>query len=168
MSLCDRIASFQADAKKTIFYEFESAFNGGTVAMQSSTLKDGCLVLELLENDAKNGLMVWYIEMILVDYRSLFKKNPEVAGLADISRRYAWMKRNLKTFDEQHAVLFPEHWKVAEFFSWHFCMETKKDLAEVIMKSERDGSFDTRTMLAAIQTTAEFESKLEFRFITQV
>lgn len=160
--------SFQTDIKKTIFQDFEAAFNGGTVSLQANTLHDGCLVLELLEMDAKTLLMRWYTEMILGDYRNLFQKNPEVAGLADISRRYAWLKRNLKTFDEQHAALFPEHWKVSENLSWQFCQETKRDLAEVIIKSERDGSFDTRTMLAAIQTTTEFESKLEFRFITQV
>lgn len=91
-----------------------------------------------------------------------------MAGLTDISRRYAWLKRSLKTFDENHAVLFPEHWKVADALSWQFCQDTKRDLAEVIMKSERDGSFDTRIMLGAIQTTTEFEAKLDHRFIQQV
>ena len=167
-SLCERLTSFQADLRKSIFQDFEGAFNGGTVQLQADILNEGCLVLELLESDAKNQLVRWYCEMQLGDYRNLFQKNPEVAGLADISRRFAWMKRLLKTHDENHQNVFPEHWKMAETVSWQFCQETKRDLAEVIIKSERDGSFDTRTMLSAIQSTVEFESKLEFRFITQV
>ncbi|KAJ3363776.1 Vacuolar protein sorting-associated protein 53 [Kappamyces sp. JEL0680] len=165
--LCEKLSAFQLEIKKTIFQEFEGAFNGGTIAMQAPTLYEACYVLELLEMDAKSALSRWYTEMQLLDYRNLFRKNPEVAGLPDISRRYAWMKRMLKTYDESHAVLFPEHWKMAETLCWQFCQETKRDLAEVIIKSERDSSFDTRTMLAAIQTTVEFEEKLEFRFITK-
>jgi hypothetical protein len=163
--LMDNLTTFQNEIKKTIFQEFEGAFSGGTIALQSSALYESCLVLELLESDAQNALSRWYTEMQLTDYRNLFRKNPEVAGLADISRRFAWMKRMLKTFDENHAVLFPEYWKMAELLSWQFCQETKRDLAEVIMKSERDGSFETRHMLVAIQTTFEFEEKLELRFV---
>lgn len=166
--LCTNFTAFQTEIKKSIFNEFENAFNGGTISLQAPTLNDACLVLELLETDAKSQLCRWYFEIQLNDYRGLFKKNPEVSGLADISRRFAWLKRMLKTFDDTHAAIFPPHWTMADALSWQFCQETKRDLAEVIIRSERDGSFDTRVMLAAIQSTIEFEGKLELRFVLQV
>lgn len=103
--------------------------------------------------------------MQLTDYRNLFRKNAEVAGLADISRRFAWLKRMLKIYDDNHSVIFPENWRMAELLTWQYCQETKRDLAEVILKSERDGTFDTRVLLSAIQSTIDLEWKLDQRFV---
>ncbi|KAJ1340953.1 hypothetical protein BSLG_004426 [Batrachochytrium salamandrivorans] len=76
-SLCDSVAQFQLDIKRTIFNEF----------------------------DSRTQLIDWYCETQLKDYRGIFRTNSEVAGLVDISRRYAWLKRALKTHDEQHSAL---------------------------------------------------------------
>jgi vacuolar protein sorting-associated protein 53 len=78
VALCEKMMSFENEVKKSIFNEFEGAFNGGTIALQADTLNESCYVLEFLEMDAKNQLIRWYIEMQLTDYRNLFRKNPEV------------------------------------------------------------------------------------------
>lgn len=76
--LCEKMMLFENEIKKSIFTEFEGAFNGGTIALQADTLNEACYVLESLEMDAKNQLIRWYVEMQLTDYRNLFRKNPEV------------------------------------------------------------------------------------------
>lgn len=163
-ALLDRYTNYQLELRKVIFLEFEQSFNGNLIKHQAGLLNDSCLVLELLKTDAKNQLMRWYIEAQLQDYRNLFQKNPEVAGLSDITRRYSWLKRSLKSYDEQHADLFPLHWKLDSSLCVQFCQETKRDLIDVIIASERDGTFDTMLMLQAIHSTVEFESKLRKRF----
>ncbi|KAJ3271836.1 Vacuolar protein sorting-associated protein 53 [Terramyces sp. JEL0728] len=164
VALCERSKAFQQETRKAIFTEFEQVFASGLFSNSAQLLFDSCLVLETLEDDAKGGLIKWYTDLQLADYRNLFKKNPELAGLSDVSRRYSWLKRFLKTFDEQHAQLFPEPWKVDDAVTLQFCLETKKDLAAIMTKSEHDSTFDTMAMLQAIHTTVDFEGKLDMRF----
>ncbi|KAI8896468.1 Vps53-like protein, partial [Globomyces pollinis-pini] len=164
VSLCDRFNGFQNEVKKSIFSEFESAFHGGTYSKQVELLHSSCIVLELLDSNWKEQLIKWYCDLQLADYYNIFRKNPEVAGLQDVSRRYSWLKRLLKNYDEQHANLFPESWEMGQRFTLQFCRETNHDLSEVMTKSEMENSFDTKSMLQAIQTTLDFESKVMFRF----
>ena len=77
----------------------------------------------------------WYCDMQLKDYRTIFKNNPEVrfkmdkqkqaAGLDALSRRFSWLKRLLKTFDDDHAGAFPNHWFIAEYLCEKFCLDTR-------------------------------------------
>jgi hypothetical protein len=151
------------ELRKQIFTDFEHTFHDGTFSLQSNLLHDGCLVLQSIP-EGKNTLSRWYLEWMLQDYRSIFQKNPELQGLQDISRRYAWFKRTLKQYDEQHQSLFPMDWTMDHVLAFHFCQETKRDLAQVMIESERAGTFDTVVMLQAIHTTFDFESKLQQRF----
>jgi hypothetical protein len=79
-----------------------------------------------------------------------------------ISRRFAWLKRLLKTFDEEHASVFPNHWRMAEHLCERFCIDTRKDLSDACSKS--DAAMDVKVLIQAIQATIEFEEKLEKRF----
>jgi hypothetical protein len=151
------------DIRKQIFADFENVFHDATFSLQSKVLHDGCLVLQSIP-DGKNTLCRWYVEWMLKDYRSIFQKNPELQGLQDISRRYAWFKRTLKQYDEQHQSLFPQDWGMDDLLTFSFCQETKRDLAQVMIDSERNSTFDTTVMLQAIHTTFDFESKLQQRF----
>ncbi|XJO70732.1 hypothetical protein BDV3_000355 [Batrachochytrium dendrobatidis] len=163
-SVCETGILLETDIKRTIFNEFESSFAGGTFKMQVQVLNDACLVIDTFGSDSRTQLIDWYCEAQLKDYRGIFRSNPEVAGLNDISRRYAWLKRALKTHDDQHANLFIPEWGVAECFTVKFCSDTCKDLADVLAKSDKDDTLDTVMMLQALQTTMEFESKLDKRF----
>ncbi|KAI8924441.1 Vps53-like protein [Entophlyctis helioformis] len=163
-ALCDAVAQFQTEMKRTIFNEFEASFINGTYKHQAQVLNDACLVVESMDFDAKTPLVDWYCDLQLKDYRSIFRNNPEVAGLGDISRRYAWLKRTLKTHDEQHANLFPHEWQVAECLTVTFCDDTRKDLSDILARTDKDNTLDTIQMLQAIQATMEFESKVDKRF----
>jgi hypothetical protein len=123
--LFETIAMMQEGLKKEIFFEFERAFTKNTVRSQCSMLSDCCTVLEVLPNDAKKEMVEWYCKLQLEDYRVLFRNNPEVSGLSDINRRYSWLKRALKTFDDEHNMVFPPVWDVAQYLCERFCLETK-------------------------------------------
>ncbi|KAI9096614.1 Vps53-like protein [Phlyctochytrium arcticum] len=157
----DAIAQLQMTIRRQIFHDFDNGFSG---ALRSSIgqLSDACLVINILDGDAKKALIDWYCELHLKDYRSIFRSNPEVAGLGDVSRRYAWIKRLLKTHDEEHAVIFPPEWKIAEALCEKFCQDTRRDLGEVLAKA--DSNMDVKVMLQALQTSIEFEGKLFTRF----
>ncbi|KAI9012778.1 Vps53-like protein [Gaertneriomyces semiglobifer] len=161
-ALLDSISQLQSDIRRQIFRDFEAGFVGGALRSHISLLSDACMVINVLEGDAKKALIDWYTDIQLKDYRSIFRNNPEVAGLADVSRRYAWLKRLLKSFDEDHAVVFPPEWSVAQLLCIRFCQDTSRDLSEVLAKS--DANMDVKIMIQALQSTLDFESKLFKRF----
>ncbi|KAJ3298080.1 Vacuolar protein sorting-associated protein 53 [Borealophlyctis nickersoniae] len=161
-ALLDHVSQLQNDLKRQIFGEFEGAFGGGTLRTQINLLNEACLVVEILEGDAKKNLIDWYCELELKDYRGIFRNNPEVAGLGDVSRRYAWLKRLLKTYDDEHAGVFPVAWRVAESLCEKFCLDTRRDLSEQLAKV--DQVMDVKIMLQALQQTMDFEAKLDKRF----
>jgi hypothetical protein len=70
-------------------------------------------------------LIYWYCDMQLREYKTIFKNNPEAAGLDALSRRFAWLKRLLKVFDEEHNLIFPSYWRVAEHLCEKFCIDTR-------------------------------------------
>ncbi|KAI8920106.1 Vps53-like protein [Powellomyces hirtus] len=161
-TLLDNVIQLQQDIRKQLFRDFEGGFVGGSLRSQIGLLSDACLVINVLEGDARKGLVDWYCDIHLKDYRNIFRMNPEVAGLGDVSRRYAWLKRLLKTYDEEHAVIFPPEWKVAEMLCDAFCQDTRRDLSDALVKA--DHSMDVKLMLQALQITMDFEGKLDKRF----
>ncbi|TPX37830.1 hypothetical protein SeLEV6574_g07855 [Synchytrium endobioticum] len=104
----------------------------------------------------------WYTDLLLKDYRNIFRNSTDVGGLDNVSRRYAWLKRILKTYDDEHSQIFPMSWNVAEALCDKFCLETKKDLESVLIKL--GATVDSKIMLQALQQTIDFESKLGMRF----
>ncbi|KAJ3056157.1 Vacuolar protein sorting-associated protein 53 [Rhizophlyctis rosea] len=160
--LLEDAAKLQVDLKRAIFGEFEGAFVGGTLRSQYQTLHEACRVVDVIGAETRQELVNWYCELQLKDYRNIFRINQEVAGLADVSRRYAWFKRLLKTYDDDHCAAFPNDWRVAEAASEKFCQDTRKDLSEQLAKA--DHNMDVKVLLQAIQTTVDFEGKLHKRF----
>ena len=124
-NLFDKMTNLETDLKRQVFAEFDAGFLGGVLRVQSSFLKDACLVVDVMELDAQKALVDWYCELQLRDYKANFRNNYEVGGLADVARRFAWLKRLLKLFDEEHSAAFLSHWNVAEYLCEKFCVETK-------------------------------------------
>ena len=92
---------------------------------QITTLHESCQVIEVLDDEAKQRLITWYCNLQLKEYRNVFRGNEEAGGLDNISRRYAWLRRILGVYDEDHAAIFPAHWKVNEALCNAFCDTTR-------------------------------------------
>jgi 16S rRNA G527 N7-methylase RsmG len=66
-----------------------------------------------------------YVDLQLASYRQIFRPMEEVSQLDNVSRRYAFLKRILKTCDEEHAEIFPATWSVSGRICEKFCDYTK-------------------------------------------
>ena len=65
-----------------------------------------------------------YVDLQLKSYRQIFSRpTEEVSQLDNISRRYAFLKRILKSCSEVN--IFPDHWAVNARISEKFCACTK-------------------------------------------
>ncbi|CAG8609266.1 4106_t:CDS:10, partial [Gigaspora rosea] len=164
--LSSSVNTFQNDLKKQIFEDFESSFAiDGGFSSQTTLLANACLVIDIMGLDVRSQLMKWYCEKQLNDYKKIFRGNEEIASLENTSRRYAWLKRVLKNYDEKHASVFPTNWRLNEFLSIQFCEIVREDLVKTLVKNNE---LDVKTLLKNLQLTIEFENQLTKRFSNTV
>jgi hypothetical protein len=77
----------------------------------------------------------------------------------------------MKTYDVEHASIFPAYWRVNEMLANSFCEGTREDFKSILQKSVRRGegqSLDVELLLSCLQETLDFEHSLERRFSNEV
>lgn len=169
--LSRNVADLQRELLEQVCEDFEIAFAKGEISGRRPVLVEACLVADALGDNAKSRLTTWYVNTELREYRQVFRGNDEAGNLDNIGRRYAWFKRMLKTHEDEHAVIFPAHWRVNEMLAMSFCDGTREDFKGILEKSMRraDGhKIDVNLLLNCLQETMDFEQGLEKRFSNEL
>lgn len=161
------VGELQRELLEQVCEDFEIAFAKSEVGSRKATLVEACGVMDALGDNARARLITWYINTELREYRQVFRGNDEAGSLDNIGRRYAWFKRMVKSYEEEHAGIFPPHWRVGETLAMAFCDGTRDDYKGILEKSMRrvDGAkIDVNLLLSCLQETMDFEQTLERRF----
>mmetsp|Transcript_12684 Transcript_12684/g.18998 ORF Transcript_12684/g.18998 Transcript_12684/m.18998 type:complete len:805 (+) Transcript_12684:40-2454(+) len=127
-------------------------------------LREGCLVIQALGPKAKEELLIWFSRSKLGPYTDLFGSGKPAGELRLADRRYAWLRRTLREYDEQFGSIFPKSWNVPAVLSRDFCLLTKDHLRSVLKSNTNN--LDTNALVAALQKTIAFEQELQVRFGT--
>lgn len=170
-TLSRNVADLQRELQEQVCEDFEVTFAKGELGQRKGMLAEACLVMNALGENAKSRLIMWYCNTQLREYRKIFRGNEEAGSLDNISRRFSWFKRMLKTFDDEHAAMFPLTWRVNEMLANAFCESTRDDFRGILSRSTRkvDGqSLDVDLLLSCLQETLDFEHGLERRFTATV
>jgi vacuolar protein sorting-associated protein 53 len=165
------VVGVQAELLEQVCDDFEKAWAQGEVAARKGMLAEGCAVMDALGEQARARLVAWYCNTELREYRQVFRGNDEAGSLDNIARRYSWFNRLLKTYDVEHASIFPPHWRMGEMLANAFCEGTRDDFKLILQRSVRrtDGQpLDVNLLLSCLQETLNFEHSLEKRFIGEV
>ncbi|KAK4550009.1 hypothetical protein LTR36_002976 [Oleoguttula mirabilis] len=166
-ALSKSVADVQRELLEQVCEDFEVAFAKGEVQQKRGMLAEACMVVDALGDHARARLVTWYCNTQLREYRQVFRGNDEAGSLDNISRRYSWFNRMLKTYDAEHAALFPPHWRVNEMLANAYCESTRDDYKGILQRSMRraDGQPpDVNLLLSCLQETLDFEHSLERRF----
>jgi hypothetical protein len=164
-TLSRNVAELQRELLEQVCEDFEIAFAKGEVAPKRGMLAEGCQVMDALGDTARSRLITWYCNTQLREYRQVFRGSEEAGSLDNISRRYSWFRRMLKTYDEEHAAIFPPHWRVNEVLANVFAEGTRDDYKGILSRTTRSGqSLDVGVLLSCLQETLDFEHSLERRF----
>ncbi|KAI1262870.1 Vps53-like protein [Xylariaceae sp. FL1019] len=161
------VGEVQRELLEQVCEDFEMAFAKGEIGGRKSTLIEACGVMDALGDTARARLVTWYVNTELREYRQVFRGNDEAGSLDNIGRRYAWFKRMMKGYEEEHASLFPPHWRVGETLAMSFCDGTRDDFRGILEKSMRrveGAKIDVNLLLSCLQETMDFEQTLERRF----
>ena len=166
-TLSRNVSDLQREMLEQVCEDFEITFAKGEIPQHRGMLAEACLVMDSLGENARSRLITWYCNTQLREYRQLFRGSEEAGSLDNISRRYSWFKRMLKTYDDEHAALFPPSWRVNELLANAFCEGTREDFKGILQRSARrsDGqTLDVDLLLSCLQETLEFEHGLERKF----
>ena len=166
-TLSRNVSDLQREMLEQVCEDFEVTFAKSEVAQQRGMLAEACLVMDALGDNARSRLITWYCNTQLREYRQLFRGSEEAGSLDNIARRYSWFKRMLKTYDDEHAAIFPPSWRVNELLANAFCESTREDFKGILQRSIRkaDGqTLDVDLLLSCLQETLDFEHSLEKRF----
>ncbi|KAI1392955.1 Vps53-like protein [Hypoxylon trugodes] len=164
------VGELQRELLEQVCEDFEIAFAKGEVGARKATLVEACGVMDALGDNARARLVTWYVNTELREYRQVFRGNDEAGSLDNIGRRYAWFKRMMKGYEEEHSGMFPPHWRVGETLAMAFCDGTRDDYKGILEKSMRrmDGAkIDVNLLLSCLQETMDFEQTLERRFASE-
>lgn len=164
--LSRNVSDIQQELIEQICEDFELAFAKGELHQKKGTLAEGCQVVEVLGESAKSRLINWYCNSQLREYRQVFRGSEEAGSLDNMSRRYAWLKRLLKTYDEEHATIFPASWKVNSILTNAFCEGTREDFKGILSRSTKSGqTLDVSQLLSCLQETLDFEHFLDKKLV---
>ncbi|RYN65943.1 Vacuolar protein sorting-associated protein 53 [Alternaria tenuissima] len=169
-TLSRNVADVQGELLEQVCEDFEVTFAKGETASRKAMLAEACLVIDALGEHARTRLINWYCNTQLREYRQVFRGNDEAGSLDNIGRRYSWFNRMMKTYDVEHASIFPAYWRVNEMLANSFCEGTREDFKSILQKSVRRGdgqSLDVELLLSCLQETLDFEHSLERRFANE-
>ncbi|ORY89757.1 Vps53-like protein [Leucosporidium creatinivorum] len=157
------VVEVQGVLRAQVMKEFEEAFaNEGARVGKNAQLTDAALVVDALGEDAKTQLFSWYTLLLLRDYRRIFGSHSEAGQLDNISRRFAWFRRILKTHEDENAILFPPGWNVGAMLAGGFSEVTRDDLKSVLAKAAPQ--LQVGLLLEALGQTTEFEREMSRKY----
>ncbi|RDW82646.1 hypothetical protein BP6252_03758 [Coleophoma cylindrospora] len=169
-TLSRNVADLQRELLEQVCEDFEIAFAKGELGTKKPVLAEACLVMDALGDNARARLVTWYVNTQLREYRQVFRGNDEAGSLDNIGRRYSWFRRMLKTYEDEHAGIFPYSWRVNEVLANAFCEGTRDDFKGILERSMRrpdGGRIDVNLLLSCLQETMDFEHSLEKRFASE-
>ncbi|CAN4101828.1 unnamed protein product [Withania somnifera] len=160
--LREKFKSIKQVLKSHVFSDFSSLGTGKETEESNllQQLSDACLVVDALEPSVREELVKYFCNRELTSYQQIFE-GAELAKLDKTERRYAWIKRRLRT-NEEIWKIFPRSWHVDYLLCIQFCKLTRSQLVEILVNMKEKP--DVATLLTALQRTLEFEEELAEKF----
>ncbi|KAJ9174311.1 hypothetical protein P3X46_017348 [Hevea brasiliensis] len=160
--LREKFKNIKQILKSHVFSDFSSLGTGKETEETNllQHLSEACLVVDALEPSVREELVNNFCSRELTSYEQIFE-GAELAKLDKTERRYAWIKRRIRTNEEIWRI-FPSSWHVPYRLCIQFCKKTRKQL-EGILDNVKEKP-DVGTLLLALQRTLEFEDELAEKF----
>lgn len=160
--LREKFKSIKQILKSRVFSDFSNLGTGKETEEPDllQQLSDACLVVDALEPSVREELVKNFCSRELTSYQQIFE-GAELAKLDKTERRYAWIKRRLRT-NEDIWKIFPASWHVPYLLCIQFCKLTRTQLVDILNNLKEKP--DVATLLLALQRTLEFEDELAEKF----
>jgi len=164
-NLRTEVETVREELKKCVFEDFRR-FDPGRVdsfseAAALEKLRNACKVVQRLDPSVKQELTDWMANSQFEVYRAIFGPDSDDGGLAETGRRFKWLERHLKKFEQGWEKIFPTHWNVSGILCKKFCDITAEHFRYVIANSNKNGSNFVENLVAALQKCVKFEAQMQ-------
>ena len=152
--------------------EVRGAFEKASLLSETSTLGDAgeldtireaCLVVDALGGSARDDQVKAFVDRQLAPYGDLFPRGGDASRLDDAERRFAWIRRVLRSLEQTYGASLPRHWQVERRLVLGFVAATRDMFLEILSS----GGEETRAVavvLKALQKSLVFEKEAQARF----
>eukprot|EP00929_Paragymnodinium_shiwhaense_P072497 TRINITY_DN36798_c0_g1_i1.p1 TRINITY_DN36798_c0_g1~~TRINITY_DN36798_c0_g1_i1.p1 ORF type:complete len:845 (-),score=228.34 TRINITY_DN36798_c0_g1_i1:149-2623(-) len=114
----------------------------------------------------RRDIISQFCNRLLEGYKDIFQPPKQFSTLESAERRYAWLKRSMREYDEKYACHFPDSWRVPCALCEHFCQVTRQHLVEVLSMSVH--TVDPELMVRVLRKSIDFENDLADRYPADV
>ncbi|KAL5507261.1 VPS53 [Sanghuangporus vaninii] len=160
-----RIQTLQGELRTRLDHEFDAFFlQDPTNPIKPSLISNACLVVDVIGDDFRAHLIDRYCAIELKEYRRVFRISDEAGQLDNLPRRFAFFKRTLSTYDNEHARVFPPEWRVGQYMCAKFIDLTREDLSRLLEKG--GNALTVSTLMQSLQQALDFEAFISKKYAT--
>ena len=161
--LLERKAAVLGDLKQQILDDYMCLHGGIGSATRQESLPEGwgaaaAKCVDALGSSMKREVVTQFCLRLLEGYKDIFQPPKEASGLETAERRFAWLKRTLREFDDKYKSQFPESWRVPCGLCDLFCHVTRQHLVEILDTSHH--TVDPELMIRVLLKSIDFENEL--------
>lgn len=173
MNLCSKLLALVLD-------EFKNYIN--LSPNNSEILYEACLAINAIGDDAIKSLKTWFTQYKLSPYEELFdpKSSDNSVEFKDSERRFEWLKRTLKEYNQNYDCIFPQSWGFKSQICQDFCRITKLHINEMLMANleedednfnnnpnNKKNKIDVDVLVRVLNNTINFENNLHIYLINE-
>jgi len=161
--LLEKKSAIIDDLKQQLLDDYNSILGGSTRAeLPEDWGQAAAYCVDALGPKMRLEVVTQFCLRILEGYKDIFQPPKETAGLEMAERRFSWLDRMLRTYEEKHAAIFPEAWRVPCSLCEHFCHVTRQHLVELLSTSHH--TVDPELMVRVLRKSIEYENKLARKY----
>ncbi|WFC95630.1 Vacuolar protein sorting-associated protein 53 [Malassezia brasiliensis] len=155
-----RVDELRDDLRRKAMQAYEHAFQSARPHWDASDspLPEAARAIDALGDETRTALIDWYCARQLREYRRVFRAVDEAGQLDNVVRRYAWIRRVLRTYADEHSAAFLPAWHVDQRLLSLFAEITRDDLKSVLVRQQP--RLDADLLLGALNATNEFEAQV--------
>jgi len=124
--LLERKAAILSDLRSQLLEDYASLL--GPAHARAPGIEAARYCVDAMGSSVRRDVITAFCLSILEEYKEIFQPPKEASGLESAERRYKWLKRKLKDYEEKYDEHFPQSWRVACGLCEHFCHVTRQHL----------------------------------------
>jgi len=158
--LLERKAAILSDLRAQLLEDYASLLGPAHARPQGIEAARYCV--DAMGPAMRREVITRFCLRLLEDYKEIFQPPKEASGLENAERRYKWLKRTLREYEEKYDDHFPKSWHVPCGLCEHFCHVTRQHLVEVLSMSSH--SVDPELMVRVLRLSISEENGLARKF----
>ena len=97
-----------------ILEEFENLERG---IKHEELLFDACFAIDAMGGNAISDIKMWFSIFVLRPYQEIFEPGKPDSEFENTRRRFSWLKRTLKDYEDKYQDIFPSHWYMQQMIA---------------------------------------------------